>query len=493
MALKLSADQSAALAACMEALADKGEALLCGAAGTGKTYLMGYLGSQRPIYCLAPTNAAARVLRGKLPREIPVSTIHAAAMNLSGQSHQAMIRFLERLIEYAAGEPDAAKLNELESLYNDLDAEQIQQCISADLDSLPMILSGNIEQSKQLADCDHLLVEALKRAHKHNRLDFAPAGESPHKAEILVIDEASMCTTEHRDAIRSAFGENVPVLWVGDDAQLLPVISEEDKKYGINPVISLLGAPTATLSTQHRQEGDSILLACLSRLRATQGPFRSKIGQWPGLEVQPRPRSGITKGLVKQIAEHCGPDGVAICWRNSTRRNLNRELRLLQGIKEWMPQEGERLVVTMTPREPEPGDPDWAKGTILKVNYVFGPVPAGNFNQLELSVSEPGDPMQIHTIKIGCLPFLETYKTGRYSWALYGDWLLDYAGAITAHKAQGSEFPNVAVYEERATEQYGNDEGQPKSRFVGWPEHRRWLYTALSRAKKSALLIAQGE
>ena len=34
--------------------------------------------------------------------EIPVSTIHAAAMSLSGQTHRQMIRFVEKLLEHVA-------------------------------------------------------------------------------------------------------------------------------------------------------------------------------------------------------------------------------------------------------------------------------------------------------------------------------------------------------------------------------------------------------
>ena len=120
------------------------------------------------------------------------------------------------------------------------------------------------------------------------------------------------------------------MLWVGDPAQLPPVIDEEDKKRGIRPIMDSM-EPTATLSTQHRQAGDSILLACLERLRSGQGPFRSKTGHWPGLAVQSRPASGITKGLVKQFAAAVGEEGVVICWRNTTRRALNRELRALRG------------------------------------------------------------------------------------------------------------------------------------------------------------------
>ena len=53
--------------------------------------------------------------------------------------------------------------------------------------------------------------------------------------------------------------------------------------------------------------------------------------------------------------------------------------------------------------------------------------------------------------------------------------IADFGYAITVHKAQGSEWDNVLVY----------DDG-----FGGWGEMRnRWLYTAITRAKKKLLLV----
>ena len=115
------------------------------------------------------------------------------------------------------------------------------------------------------------LVEAYKRARKHNRLQFSPAGEGDHEAEILVVDEASMCTTEHRDAIEETFSKT-PVLWVGDPAQLPPVIDEEDKKRGIRPIMDSL-EPTATLSTQHRQAGRFYPAGLLGKSAIRKRPF----------------------------------------------------------------------------------------------------------------------------------------------------------------------------------------------------------------------------
>lgn len=51
----------------------------------------------------------------------------------------------------------------------------------------------------------------------------------------------------------------------------------------------------------------------------------------------------------------------------------------------------------------------------------------------------------------------------------------DFASAITCHKAQGSEFDNVLIYNEPVG---GNAE-----------DCRRWLYSAITRAKNKVILV----
>jgi exodeoxyribonuclease-5 len=50
-----------------------------------------------------------------------------------------------------------------------------------------------------------------------------------------------------------------------------------------------------------------------------------------------------------------------------------------------------------------------------------------------------------------------------------------YGYAITTHKAQGSEWNNVVIWEEQFP--YAKD------------EHKRWLYTAITRCSKKCVLI----
>ena len=54
----------------------------------------------------------------------------------------------------------------------------------------------------------------------------------------------------------------------------------------------------------------------------------------------------------------------------------------------------------------------------------------------------------------------------------------DYSYCLTAHKAQGSEFKNVCVFDER-----------PSLRNVSTSDKQRWYYTAITRAKERLLIV----
>jgi len=56
--------------------------------------------------------------------------------------------------------------------------------------------------------------------------------------------------------------------------------------------------------------------------------------------------------------------------------------------------------------------------------------------------------------------------------------IFDFGYVITTHKSQGSEWDNVIVFEERFPK--ATDE-----------EYSKWLYTAVTRAKKNLLLIGR--
>ena len=75
-----------------------------------------------------------------------------------------------------------------------------------------------------------------------------------------------------------------------------------------------------------------------------------------------------------------------------------------------------------------------------------------------------------------CIDWRVSYQLGKLK-PKYGDLVpkeFDFAYAITCHKAQGSEFDSVVVFDESWL--FGED-------------RYRWLYTAITRAKKRLLIV----
>jgi exodeoxyribonuclease-5 len=68
--------------------------------------------------------------------------------------------------------------------------------------------------------------------------------------------------------------------------------------------------------------------------------------------------------------------------------------------------------------------------------------------------------------------------------------LATFSHAITVHKAQGSEWPNVYVVDE--TPSMISMSGKRIGMQAAHEDARRWLYTAVSRASERATLVRGG-
>ena len=109
------------------------------------------------------------------------------------------------------------------------------------------------------------------------------------------------------------------------------------------------------------------------------------------------------------------------------------------------------------------------------------------FVRLEARIEGEAETFTAH---VAAGEFLRTYQLdeGReYGFSPRGWYLFDYAMAMSVHKAQGSEFDNVAVYEQLAPWQQDlNGKWIRPSK----EEHKKWCYTAATRARKKLLWVA---
>jgi exodeoxyribonuclease-5 len=247
---------------------------------------------------------------------------------------------------------------------------------------------------------------------------------------LVVVDEASMVP---RDLHRDLMSYGIPCIFVGDHGQLPPI-----QKKGEEP-FNLMESPDIRLEQIHRNAGEIARFA--EHLRNGEPAFRF------------RPRDGTVqicgKGEPLDRLPVMRADRI-VCARNATRVGINAYHRRTAG-RVALVEPGELVMCLKNDR-----DRGLSNGTLATVLAVAK-------GTIDIDSEEgpfsgvPYDPDQFGRAKERELRF-------------GGDKLpFDYGYCSTAHKSQGGEWPFVLVVEE----------------YLGdhlW-EHRRWAYTAASRAQ----------
>lgn len=312
-----------------------------------------------------------------------------------------------------------------------------------------------------------------------DELHFIKRPKIDERIRLIIVDEASML---NETILNDLLSFNVKCLFCGDGAQLPPV----------NGTCSLLINPHYTMTEIVRQAADNpiIQLATMARegRRIPYGNYGDKvcvIGR-NALKGEERKRLFLKADQI-------------LCGRNRTRNELNAEIRGYLGIheNETLPVEGEKLICTLNDWE-QPLDKD---GRFFLVNGIIGRAAHVKEQMDDLATMEfTADFMQS---KID-VPFdTGIFTKGRYSHR-YGARAITLAGgvvvsednyellrkvrtvkdepicrfefayAVTCHKAQGSEFDFVIMFDES---------------WVFGDSQDRWLYTAITRAREKLLII----
>lgn len=252
---------------------------------------------------------------------------------------------------------------------------------------------------------------------------------------LVILDESSMIGTR---VARDLLATDARVLAFGDPGQLPPVA---DSQYFTHTDYGL--------TTIHRQALESAIVRQAHRVRRGE-PYESD-----GDDFQVTCVPTETQLLTADAA---------LCWRNSTRRALNRRLRTLR-LAERAPIDG-RVILAGEPvmclrNSYEHGV--W-NGAIYDVATDWG----GIGETLVLNVDGRQKRFPLVTVE-GCDP---CYEENRHD-DCYLPFALAYAA--TVHKAQGSEWENVLLIDE-----YSRGTAQ---------ERRQWLYTGITRAVKRITVV----
>lgn len=274
------------------------------------------------------------------------------------------------------------------------------------------------------------------------RPSFALREESPVRdADLVVIDEVSMLDARIGADLES-FG--TPILVLGDPAQLPPVAGGgyfTERK------------PDVMLTEIHRQAADNPIIRLATDVRQGRGLH-------PGAYGESRVITKADEG--ETLAQAAGADQM-LCGLNKTRRAINNWVREGAGCRSPYPEEGDKLVCLRNDR-----DTGLLNGSLWRVLAS-----AADGETVGLSITD--DAGVEMTVEAWAGTFDEKSPIPDSYWERCNAQEFDYGYALTCHKAQGSQWPNVFVYDE--------------SRRFRSGDPRRWTYTAITRAAEKVTVV----
>ncbi|MCO6389162.1 ATP-dependent RecD-like DNA helicase [Aliihoeflea sp. 40Bstr573] len=273
---------------------------------------------------------------------------------------------------------------------------------------------------------------------------FSLNRQSPiSKAKLVVIDECSMVDEAlGRDLM--SFG--TPILVLGDPAQLPPIsgggfFTEHEPDYLLTEI--------------HRQARDNPIIQLAMDVREGR---EFMIGDYGRAKVISRDE--VDQDLVLDADQ-------VLVGTNRTRKRYNQRLRQLKGFDAAYPQAGDKLVCLRN--DPAKG---LLNGSLWKVMTSSRETVKPGINLL---VSPEEDDPDRGIAKIKLLKAAFDDPDADVPWQQkkrFDDF--DYGYALTVHKAQGSQWDKVVLFDES---------------FAFKDTRQRWLYTAITRAAESLTIV----
>ncbi|MCY6379986.1 ATP-dependent DNA helicase [Hoeflea prorocentri] len=263
------------------------------------------------------------------------------------------------------------------------------------------------------------------------------------QASLVIVDECSMVDEELGQDLMS-FG--TPILVLGDPGQLPPVsgggfFTEHEPDYLLTEI--------------HRQARDNPIVDLAMRVR--EG-VDIGYGDWGRARVITK--SDVTTELVLEADQ-------VLLGINRTRRRYNQRLRELRGFDAKYPQAGDKLVCLRN--DPAKG---LLNGSLWQVMTSSRETVKPGINLL---VKPEDDDMNRGSAKIKLLKAAFEDPDTEVPWQTkkrYDDF--DYGYALTVHKAQGSQWDNIVLFDES---------------FAFRDSRERWLYTAITRAAEQLTIV----
>lgn len=263
------------------------------------------------------------------------------------------------------------------------------------------------------------------------------------KAALIVIDECSMVDEQLGKDLMS-FG--TPILVLGDPGQLPPVsgggfFTEQEPDYLLTEI--------------HRQARDNPIITLAMQVREGHELMYGDYGTAKVIS-----KNEVTQDLVLNADQ-------VLVGTNKTRRRYNKRLRELKGFNVEFPQAGDKLVCLRN---------DQVKGLL---NGSLWQVMTSSRETVKpginLLIKPEDDDMNRGAAKIKLLKAAFEDIETEVPWATrkrYDEF--DYGYALTVHKAQGSQWNDVVLFDES---------------WAFRDTRERWLYTAVTRAAETLTIV----
>jgi exodeoxyribonuclease-5 len=267
--------------------------------------------------------------------------------------------------------------------------------------------------------------------------DDAPAS----KAKLIVIDECSMVDAElGRDLM--SFG--CPLLVLGDPAQLPPI-----QGGGF-----FTGAePDAMLTEVHRQAQNDPIVRLSMDVREGR---RIEVGDYGDTQVVRR--DALDPSRVMQADQ-------VLVGRNNTRKAYNLRIREKQEITDPLPVAGDKLVCLRNNRKKA-----LFNGGLWRVKAR-----AQSKSRIVTMRLVPDEELAAKAVKVSVRADCFEGGVENIAWEQrkpYDEF--DFGYVLTVHKAQGSQWDDVVLFDES---------------FAFQESRARWLYTGITRAAKRLSIV----
>ena len=261
------------------------------------------------------------------------------------------------------------------------------------------------------------------------------------KAKLIIIDECSMVDAE---LARDLMSFGVPLLVLGDPAQLPPISGGG---------FFTDAEPDAMLTEVHRQAQDDPIVRLSMEIRAGNPLTRGQYG-----ETQVVRRDALDPKRVLDADQ-------VLVGRNVTRRAYNARLRERRGFADPLPMAGDKLVCLRNNRR---------KGLFNGGLWMVKERPKPRRQIIRMHL-KPDEDLGERVIKVSVRPECFTGAIEEFDWPqrkAYDEF--DFGYVLTVHKAQGSQWDDVVLFDESGA----------------FPDNRdRWLYTGVTRAAKRLTIV----